>query len=522
MIRFRPLAGFGIEAEGVDLAKPLADADFRALEAAFYAHHLLALRAQDIDAAQFLAFARRIGPPQPHVIDQFHHPDDPNILILSNVKKNGQPTGLQDAGSYFHTDYSYLQVPARATTLYSRVVPKVGGDTLFADQQAAYDDLPEAMKRRIEPLLAVHHYGNRHDLDEASRTAASVLSAEQKAKMPVITHRIARPHPVTGRKALYAVSGSSFGIVGMPDDEARDLLDELAAHSTAARYQLRFRYGVGDVVVWDNAALLHSATLTDPDDARTLWRITVLEESKSAVAPAVLAPTFAPRGLSEALARPRLAQQPVDALAEHPRSARLRQEGVVAVEDGADDGFVHARVHGDGRGAGLRVAAQHPAERQPVHAGHVDVEDHGIEAFVAGRLQRGVAAVDRRDAVAQGLQRCRHQDPHLRRIVDGEDPSAGRGDRVHRRELSEVRRVRKGRSEARIGLRRRLPKKEATRETTSLRARFESLPAGYSQACPRPRLKQIFSIASRRPAARSRQNRCRTRRRHRSAPAPRP
>jgi taurine dioxygenase len=76
------------------------------------------------------------------VIDQFHHPDDPNILILSNVKKDGKPTGLQDAGSYFHTDYSYLQVPARATTLYSRVVPKVGGDTLFADQQAAYDDLP--------------------------------------------------------------------------------------------------------------------------------------------------------------------------------------------------------------------------------------------------------------------------------------------------------------------------------------------------------------------------------------------
>jgi taurine dioxygenase len=72
------------------------------------------------------------------------------------------------------------------------------------------------MKRRIEPLRAVHHYGNRHDVDEASRTAASPLSAEQKARMPLITHRIARPHPVTGRKSLYAVSGSSFGIVGMP------------------------------------------------------------------------------------------------------------------------------------------------------------------------------------------------------------------------------------------------------------------------------------------------------------------
>lgn len=293
MTTFVPLPGpFGVQAEGVDLAS-LSDATFAELERAFYDHHVLALRAQDITAAQFGAFARRIGPPQPHVIDQFHHPEDSNILILSNVKKNGEPTGLRDAGSYFHTDYSYLQVPARATTLYSRVVPKVGGNTLFADQQQAYDDLPEAMKKRIEPLYAIHHYGNRNDVDETSRTVASVLTDAQKAKMPVITHRIARPHPVTGRKALYAVSGSSFGIAGMPDDEARDLLDELAAHSTQSKYVLSFAYGVGDVVVWDNAALLHSATLIDPDDARTLWRITVLESNAAAAAPDVLAATYA-------------------------------------------------------------------------------------------------------------------------------------------------------------------------------------------------------------------------------------
>src|SRR5450432_4383091 len=294
MPTLKPLtAGSGVETFDADISQRLSDAQFGEIERAFYAGQVLALRAQTLTPAQFVAFARRLGPPQPHVIDQFHHPEDPNILILSNVKKNGQPTGLQDAGSYFHTDYSYLQVPARATTLYSRVVPKVGGDTLFANQQAAYDDLPETMKKRIEPLLGIHHYGNRNNVDEASRTVASVLSAEQKAKMPVITHRIARPHPVTGRKALYAVSGSSFGIVGMPDDEALDLLDELAAHSTQAKYQLRFKYGVGDIVVWDNAALLHSATLIDPEDARTLWRITVLEGAKGAAAAAILAPTYA-------------------------------------------------------------------------------------------------------------------------------------------------------------------------------------------------------------------------------------
>ncbi len=290
MLASRPLySGFGVEVD-VDLSQPLSDPAFEEIERAFYAGQVVGIRAQKLTAPQFASFASRFGPPQPHVIDQFHHPEDPNILILSNVKKNGQPTGLQDAGSYFHTDYSYLQVPARATTLYSIVVPKSGGDTMFANQQAAYDDLPEVMKQRIEPLFGIHHYGNRHDIDETSRTAASPLTAEQKAKMPLITHKIARPHPVTGRKSLYAVSGSSFGIVGMPEDEARDLLDELAAHSTQPKYHYAFKYGVGDIVVWDNASLLHKATLIDPDDPRTLWRITVKEPSLAANA--VLAPTF--------------------------------------------------------------------------------------------------------------------------------------------------------------------------------------------------------------------------------------
>ena len=87
MIRFRPLGSlFGIETADVDLSRPLSAEAFAELERAFYASHVLVLRAQDIDAAGFAAFARRLGPPQPHVIDQFHHPEDPNILILSNVR----------------------------------------------------------------------------------------------------------------------------------------------------------------------------------------------------------------------------------------------------------------------------------------------------------------------------------------------------------------------------------------------------------------------------------------------------
>jgi taurine dioxygenase len=294
MLKATPLSpGFGLELSDIDVSQPLSDAQFEELERAFFAGQVLVLRGQRLTPAQFVACARRFGTPEPHVIDQFHHPADPNILVLSNRQKDGQPVGLADAGTYFHTDYSYLQVPARATMLYSIEVPKVGGRTLFANQYAAYDDLPESIKRHIGPLIAVHHYGNRKVADEMSRIAASPLTDEQKAKMPLITHPIVRAHPVTGRKALYAVSGSSYGIVAMPEDEAVALLDELAAHATQLQYQLSYAYRVGDVVIWDNASLLHSATLTDPNDPRTLWRITIKEPTTRLDALDVLARTYA-------------------------------------------------------------------------------------------------------------------------------------------------------------------------------------------------------------------------------------
>jgi taurine dioxygenase len=266
--------GFGAEADRIP-------ADFREVWDAFFASQVLVFRAQSFTPSRYLDFASQFGRPEPHVIHQFHHPEHADILILSNVKKNGEPTGLADAGTYFHTDYSYLDVPARATLLYSIQVPKKGGDTLFANQYAAYDQLSSSQKKHIENLVALHHYGNRDDLDKSSRTVASVLSEEQEKKMAWVRHPLVRKHPVTGRKALYAVSGSSFGIEGMPEDEAVDLLDELKAHATQQKFQCRLKYGVGDVVIWDNASLLHSATLTDPEDPRTLWRITIKEEGRS-------------------------------------------------------------------------------------------------------------------------------------------------------------------------------------------------------------------------------------------------
>ena len=275
-------ACMGAEISGVDLSRPLSDRIFGAVRDALHRHHVLAFRGQSLEPESFLEFANRFGRPEPHVLDQFHHPEYTDILVLSNVKKNGEPIGLADGGTYWHSDYSYLQIPARATLLYSIQVPNVGGDTLFADQEQAYEDLPAAMKERIDGMMTLNVYGNRDDLDLSSRTSAFAPTEEQKEKRgaTLIRHPLVRRHPYTRRKALYAVSGTSFAIEGMPHDEGLSLLHELAAHSTRPKYQYRMQYGVGDVVVWDNASVLHSATLTDPDDARTLFRITVKEAQR--------------------------------------------------------------------------------------------------------------------------------------------------------------------------------------------------------------------------------------------------
>ncbi len=266
----------GCRLTGIDLRGDLADDDFRTIEQALHDHLVVILPGQQgLDPARYLAFARRFGRPEPHVIDQFHHPADPNILILSNVVVDGRPTGLMDGGTYYHTDYSYLPVPARCTMLHAIRIADSGAGTGFANLRRAWEDLPDATKQRLDGLIGRHHYGNRENLDEQSRTAASPLSTDQKARMDWVRHPLVRRHPHTGRPTLYSVSGSAFGVEGMDDREGLELLRELTAHATQPKYLHRPSYAEGDVVIWDNCCLLHSAPLTDPTQPRTLWRITV-------------------------------------------------------------------------------------------------------------------------------------------------------------------------------------------------------------------------------------------------------
>ena len=278
MLAIHPLSSIlGARIEGVDLSGPIDEPTFARVESALHDHGFVVFPRQSLEPADLVAFARRWGPPEPHVIDTFHHPADANILVLSNVVRDGRPTGLADAGTYFHTDYSYLDVPARCTILYALEIPRANNGTTFANQRRAYEELPAAMKQRIEGLVARHRYGNRDDVDEASRTAASRLNDDQKKKLAWVRHAIARPHPRAGFKALYAVSGSSFAIEGVDDGEALALLDQLKDHATQPRYRFTCEYSVGDVIVWDNAQLLHAAPLPDSTEARTLWRVTVKE-----------------------------------------------------------------------------------------------------------------------------------------------------------------------------------------------------------------------------------------------------
>lgn len=269
----------GIEVADLELSQPIEPAAMLPVLGAFYEHQLLVIHQQHLDHAQFAGFCRWFGRPKPHLLDHLHLPGYPEILTLSNIIRDGKPIGIFEGASFWHTDVAYEDPPNSSTIAYSIIVPNEPVELEVASMFMAYDALPAAMKSRIEGLSIRHHYGNRDDLDESSPYSAEKLTAEQKKKLRDVHQPLVLTHPVTGRRALYAVAGSSFGIRGMPDDEALDLLNELKAHATRPEFIARHRYEVGDVVAWDTLSTLHKAPLTrratGTHDSRLLWRISV-------------------------------------------------------------------------------------------------------------------------------------------------------------------------------------------------------------------------------------------------------
>jgi len=276
----RPLPGsFGAEIYDIDLSAGLDHDTTQALIDAFHEHQVIAIRGQELAFEQFDAVTKAFGDQKPHFLDHLRLRGHPAILMLSNVFDDGRPLGVYEGAAFWHTDVAYEDPPNSSTVVYALECPAGGCPTEFANCIAAYDDLPQTTKDRVDDLTVIHHYGNRWDMDEDSPTSAERLTEAQKKRVANVHMPLVRRHHVTGRKALYGVAGSSFGIVGWPEDEAIDLLDELARHCIQPKYLNSWDYAVGDLAAWDTFSTLHKAQVQKPatgnDDRRVLWRVSV-------------------------------------------------------------------------------------------------------------------------------------------------------------------------------------------------------------------------------------------------------
>jgi taurine dioxygenase len=246
----------------VDLSAAIDEASFSEIERAFHDNIVVFFRNQRLTDEQHIAFSRRFGELEIHIVEKYLLPGHPEILLISNVKNDaGEHIGLADAGFTWHSDTSYRRCPSRCSLLYAKEVPHdengvALGDTVFANAIAAYEALPQAMKQRLAGLRAIHRYAMRRRVEDSPRPK---LTAAQLAETPDIAHPIVRTHPFTGRKALYVTAGECIGIEGMPDDEALQLIAELDAFCVRPEFCYRHRWREGDLVMWDNASAMHLA-----------------------------------------------------------------------------------------------------------------------------------------------------------------------------------------------------------------------------------------------------------------------
>jgi taurine dioxygenase len=272
----RPLAGHvGAEIIGLDLRLPLNDQDFASIHRAHLDHHVVVFRDQRITPQQQIDFSRRFGVLQIHVLKQFLLAGHPEILIVSNIVENGQPVGLGDAGKYWHSDLSYKELPSLGSMLHAQELPSEGGDTLFADMHRAWDTLPSALREAVEGRQAVHSYTARYSEGKNAANWRPTLTAEQLAQVVTVTHPVVRTHPENGRKALFVSEGFTTHIVGLPEDESRDLLQQLYAHSVREDNVYRHQWQAHDMVFWDNRSLIHLAAGCPDHLRRKLYRTTI-------------------------------------------------------------------------------------------------------------------------------------------------------------------------------------------------------------------------------------------------------
>lgn len=270
-------AAFGACVRGVDLTRALSEAEVAALRAAWLEHQVLAFPDQSMTIEDLERFALTLGP---FGIDPFFDaiPGHPHVAQVRREADERTPIFAET----WHSDWSFLARPPAATVLYGNVIPPVGGDTLFANQYAAWDALPAATKALMKDRQGIHSarrgyardgmYGERDKgRSMAIRYSDSALATQ--------THPIARVHPETGRTALFVSPGYTIGIEGMSEAEATPVLMELFAHQARPEFVYRHRWSPAMLVMWDNRCVVHAATGGYEGHPRLLHRITVADRT---------------------------------------------------------------------------------------------------------------------------------------------------------------------------------------------------------------------------------------------------
>ncbi len=272
----------GARVEGIDLGNPLSDADRRTILRALGQHGVLCFPNQTFGVEQLSAFGQRFGALEVNVANAYHEANHPEMMILSNMKKDGKQIGANDAGQGWHTDMSYSKDVALANILHAQHVPqrngKPLGQTQFRNMHAAYDDLPEVYKHKLEGRTATHDFAKFWNMMVAKPgSTRKPLTPEQRAKKPPVSQPLFRRHPLTGRLVLYANPGYTMSIDGMDPQEGGEILDFLFRHQERAEYLHAHHWTVGDVLMWDNIGTVHNA-IGDymPDEPRYMRRVQVM------------------------------------------------------------------------------------------------------------------------------------------------------------------------------------------------------------------------------------------------------
>lgn len=260
----------GAEIRGLDLSRPLAPETATALYAAWLAHHVLVFRGQDLAAADQRRFTLLFGELQPPRSRPSERDAANPVLFIGNVKVEGHRNELPEGDMQFHADQCYYETIAKGAVLYAIEIPSRGGNTLFASTHAAYESLPPDLRAQADRLRVLFLYDYEKN---ANRKAPS-----DWADAPRHVHPAVVLHPETGRRALLVNRLMADSIVGLPRAESDALLERLCQATERPEHIYEHEWRVGDVLIWDNRAVLHARTDFDPAERRLLRRMALRGE----------------------------------------------------------------------------------------------------------------------------------------------------------------------------------------------------------------------------------------------------